>query len=76
MNTCIQCRHFSLREAGAMAARGFGWCPHVNGRLADGRLSLACTIGGGGAACGEFAAAPVAQVVQRRAWLVAQRGAA
>ena len=67
--TCVACRHWSLREAPAMARHGFGVCQQEKhpGVVYSGEWSRICL---------RFAPLPEAEVAKRQAWIGSKKGKA
>ena len=64
--TCVACRHWSLREAPAMARHGFGVCQQEKhpGVVYSGEWSRICL---------RFDPLPTAEVAKRQAWIESKR---
>lgn len=67
--TCVACRHWSLREAPAMARHGFGVCQQEKhpGVVYSGEWSRICL---------RFTPLPEAEVAKRQAWIESKKGKA
>ena len=72
MNTCIDCKHFSLKELPELARSGFGWCPHQNLDIGGGTISRSVTVSAHREICKKFDAAAKINVANRVQWLAQQ----